>query len=305
MVRFNWTEQQLLRIEPWLQGSVWTFALAAAIFPIPLGLYNNVWQICWFNAYPYGCQESYQYGEENSTCTRGDNAGLYAMVFTAFPAWACIIAGIVIMVLMYLSVRSVEQRVSRYAGSVDSGSALRNSMSIEDRRCHQVNRQRSRAVAVQAMLYVLAFLLTYSLDAVNSILFYASETYVQALDLFAYILFPLQGFFNFIIFCRTRRDMKTPEGRFLRRLLCCCCSRYDRSPAERRRSSIMQTSTLSERQFDSTRTFGSNLEDSLPTSLDKDVEGQSSSAETSSALGSDKEQGEDAVEATRVEEENL
>mmetsp|Transcript_28260 Transcript_28260/g.53092 ORF Transcript_28260/g.53092 Transcript_28260/m.53092 type:complete len:302 (-) Transcript_28260:113-1018(-) len=247
MVRYHYAEHQLVPLERWLQGVIWFFALGTAIFPIPLGLFNNVFQVCWFSAYPAGCQETWQYGEENATCTRGDNAGLYGIIFTVFPIWTCIFAGIVIMCLMFLSVRNVEKRVSRYAGSVTvtpTPSSKRTSashtgnanaqqsqtsceMSINNPTTyHQVNRQRSRAVARQAIFYISAFVLTYSLDLVNGMFWYTSGTYIPPLDVCAYILLPLQGLFNFMIFSSSRQTMKTPEGRLLRQMLfssCCCC----------------------------------------------------------------------------------
>jgi hypothetical protein len=46
-IRYRWTDFRLRQMEPWIQGSIWVFSFACAIYPIPLGLYNNGWEVCW------------------------------------------------------------------------------------------------------------------------------------------------------------------------------------------------------------------------------------------------------------------
>jgi len=240
MVRYQWTDHHFAKIESWIHAAIWTCAAALAIFPIPLNSYNNGINLCWIESYPYGCKDSATYGDE-ADCTRGDNAWIYALTLSLFPNWACMILSAIILLLIYLSVRDIETHIARYAGSIRStnfsrraaaGEApsrtpacsttvLGSTPALEDPELHIIRRERSHAVAKQAMWYTGAFLLTFSLDAVNSVFLYADDTYIPGLDLFAYMLFPLQGFFNFIVFSRTRRDMRTPEGRWLRGIVCC------------------------------------------------------------------------------------
>ena len=42
-VKYRWTDSRLRRIEPWVHGSIWIFAIFSAILPIPFEMYNNSW----------------------------------------------------------------------------------------------------------------------------------------------------------------------------------------------------------------------------------------------------------------------
>jgi len=239
MVRYQWTDHHYAKVESWIHASIWTCAAALAIFPIPLTLYNNGINLGWIKSYPFGCKDSATYGDE-ADCTRGDNAWIYALTLSLFPNWACMILSAIILLLIYLSVRDIETHIARYAGSIRSvnfssgtpgcsTTGTGSKPALEDPELHITRRKRSHAVAKQAMWYTGAFLLNFSLDAVNSVFLYADGTYIPGLDLFAYMLLPLQGFFN----------MRTPEGRWLRGIVCCC-----ERPKDHRRGAATATTTL-------------------------------------------------------------
>ena len=128
MVRYNWTDARLQKLEWWVHGGVWIFSLACSIFPIFLGLYNNAWTVCWFESVPAGCKDSYRYGDE-ATCVRGDNAWIYAVAFTVFPVLICVFLSFVIMGMIYSFVRKTEKRMSRYAGSQSRLNAMTSKLS--------------------------------------------------------------------------------------------------------------------------------------------------------------------------------
>jgi hypothetical protein len=291
-IRYRWTDSHLRRLEPWVQASIWTFALAAAIYPIPLGLYNNGYYVCWIESYPMDCLDSYRYGDE-ATCTRGDNAWIHALFFSVFPLWVCIFCALIFMGMIYTTVSQVEQRNTRYgegsfnaAGGGESSkvsvvgkiraSLLRSSslsaastglnisVGVEQaevanmctnnssqqppegsgetiitpysssetmnttpqhrQKSKRRNHQRSDMVATQAMWYIAAFFATYSLDFIASIFWYAKDWWWFWLDIFAYFFMPLQGFFNFLVFMRSRK-MKSRLGTLTRKVLYCswCC----------------------------------------------------------------------------------
>jgi hypothetical protein len=254
LIRYQWTERELAtKLEPWCHGVFWVYSLAASIFPIPMGLYNNNILICFFGSHPHGCKDSFTYGAEEADCIRGDNAWIYAIVFVFFPLWFCIAGGAICMCLTYQSVRKMEERISRYAGSSSVGcfdastttnggdtgnddsllDVSNRSLSMRRKKSYPnttviISRERSRAVATQASLYMGAFLLSHTMNAVNSILFFGPPgIYNELFDIFTYILAPLQGVFNAIVFVRLRERMLTREGRCLRRVLFgagCCCS---------------------------------------------------------------------------------
>jgi hypothetical protein len=295
-IRYRWADFQLRRLDAWMQGSIWTFALCCAIYPIPLGLYNNSWQTCWIDAYPMDCLDS-RYGDE-SDCTRGNTAWAHALAFQFLP-WVSVACALVFMGMIYATVRKVEHRNTRYAGSAVSGSpgtsaessqimsksflarparlasGIRSSMMrttpntssvaeppvasaplapgsssepsvptpacessapapsaplhqqqgrdipSEDRpRQNKANRQRSKQVAIQAMWYIAAFFATYLLDLVASLCYFVLDKWWFWLDIIAYFVMPLQGFFNFCVFIRTRK-MKSRLGQLTRKALCC------------------------------------------------------------------------------------
>jgi len=83
--------------------------------------------------------------------------------------------------------------------------------------------RKSRAVAYQGILYTLALLSTHLLDMINSLMWRLKEVWFLNFDIAAYmVLQPSLGILNFLIFCRNRKTMTTPEGRFLRKVVFCC-----------------------------------------------------------------------------------
>jgi hypothetical protein len=206
IVRYNWSDDRLRKLEPWIHACIWTFALAASILPIPLELYNAYDSTCWILT-------------SATKPGRGENAPTYALAFTIFPVLTCVILSTVIMGMIYCHVRETEKRSRRYAGEFTTSTQTANRLEAVSR---------SRIVATQGMFYSGAFVLTYTLHAIVFLIeFYKngeSSRSMYYLSLFARLMLPLQGLFNCLVFVRNR-EMKTPEGRLFKRLLCdyCCC----------------------------------------------------------------------------------
>ena len=112
----------------------------------------------------------------------------------------------------------------------------------------------SSAVATKAFFYVSAFLLTYSLDVamILSDIFFGHVNVV--LGVMAYILYPLMGVFNFLIFSHYACCLNTPEARALRWLLCPAIS--CRLPNSRQLESSKTSSGMSQRP--DTRNIGND-----------------------------------------------
>lgn len=279
MVRYNWRDHQLTKMEPWLHAIVWSMAAVIAVFPIPLQMYNFTDTMCWIAPSPLGFDDS-RYGEE-ATCTRGENAWIFGIAFTVFPAWLCFAASIVLMAMIYHTVRNMENKVSVYAtiatqpktsaagmarqsneqnetgvssSMVESWSEEPDALAINEGKSESetfaactarqsneqketggsknmgdtghkpdtptINRAKSEAVAWRDLGIACGFCLTYVLDLAVVILWYDFRIYNRVLSIVAYILYPLQGFTNLMVFIRKRDTMKTPEGRFAKRLFC-------------------------------------------------------------------------------------
>ena len=216
IVKYSWREHSILKLDKWLQPMVWIFATGTAILPIPLHLYNNSYELCWIEASPLECSQD----DDDFICTRGNanHAWIYALAFSLFPPYICLMLSIVFMAMIYATVRKVEARNLRYGGISDN----------------EMTRQRSKRVRNQAILYCGAFFLAQFPDIVSSCLYYTTGIWNHYSDLLVYGVFaPCQGLLNFIVFARQREhSMKTPLGRLLRFLLCCCRRRSDFSNSD-------------------------------------------------------------------------
>ena len=250
VVKYNWKEPRLQILEKWGTVGLWLLASCGALVPIFLDMYNFSWYVCWIQAHPLGCSESWQVGHKESTCTRGDNAFLYSIIVQVIPRWVCFFTCVVMMILIFCATRKLERSVSRYGpNSLDlddleevqddhylsSPSSTHQGLERSNRSQHQhqqpqtqtqrrpvpvtINRKRSKAVAVQGMLYCFVILLSFSADLISYMLSTAAGVWNETFDTIAYFLTPLAGFLYFMIFSRTR-TMNTPEGRLLRKLIC-------------------------------------------------------------------------------------
>lgn len=217
MVRHHATEAQLARFEPLVHGCIWGVALAIATVPLPFDMYNNAFETCWVAPFPYGCNYN-----DRVPCERGDKIAKHYDYFLAlFPALPCLLACMIILRRMWGAVRGMEDANAKYAtnfiqptsiASVHAGKQVAIKAAAD--------RRKSNIVRQQAVLYVLAFLVTYLFWWLDTLLWLFGIPADGPLDLIAYSIFaPLQGFLNCLVFVR-QRDMRTPEGRFFRAMVC-------------------------------------------------------------------------------------
>lgn len=267
MIRFEWRKARIFVVETCLHILIWVYGLLATIPFIFWGMFNPTSTCCWIASYPHHCgiKET-----DSIECIRGDGAGFWRGFFAFFPTWPCIGIGLTNMFFIYLSVRKMETRNLRWrreshipagsevimgpqpiapAASTDasSGNPTLHTRASDSRsaafRMSAVDntsyRTRSRAVATQAIFYTCAFLLTFSLDTI--VLFWQVMTLNanQVLIVWAYILFPMQGWFNAIVYVRTA-NLRTPEGRCFHRVFLCCGPLYQRFFARSSSNGILE-----------------------------------------------------------------
>ena len=196
LIRYGYPDQALQKIEAWIHTILWTIALTVAVVPLSLGMYNNKFETCWIAEYPGGCSMN-----EHVPCERGDGASNYAHVLAFIPLWPCIFVSTFIALILYSTVRDVEkQETGNYDGkrtpviaAARKNQAETTSLRDENPAQNAIDRNLSRAVTVQAAFYVLAFLLTYSMNLVVHILG-LFDYHNQALYLIAKVIcMPLQG----------------------------------------------------------------------------------------------------------------
>jgi MFS family permease len=76
------TDQELSRYEPWVHCAIWTIALTMSSIPLPLQMYNNLYEACWVASAPLEC-----WNVEGIPCTRGEGASAYLQFLVYFPVY--------------------------------------------------------------------------------------------------------------------------------------------------------------------------------------------------------------------------
>jgi hypothetical protein len=208
------------RIEPLLHLVPLACAWGTAIAGYWMNLYAAANWICWIAPYPPDCKDSYTFGADEGTCVRGDNAWLYRWAFLYAEVWFAILYVTAAMALIYYTVLRVERSTDKYRHlNNPSSSSRRRSLpkdslsSIFRRRQKQRislikrKRQQSKQVAHQALAYVGAFFLTWIFGTIARLMQQSKEDVSKSyrpLLLLQTIFFPLQGFFNALVYLRPR-----------------------------------------------------------------------------------------------------
>lgn len=180
VIRNAWAEDRIRSsAEPIMHIIPMTVAFTIAILGIPFTLYNNSGWLCWIAAYPGGCQA-------DGTCERGEHADIFRWVHYAI-IWSAILSVTVGMYSIYRKVR-IQERIQ--SEEMDDENARRG--------------QKSKKVAIQAALFVGALYLTWIFTTITRI--YQITTGKNSFTLLVLMatFFPLQGFFNCLIYLRPR-----------------------------------------------------------------------------------------------------
>lgn len=218
------------RYEPWMHAAAWLYPLGTAIAGLPLGLYNSNGLICWIEAHPYKCLK-----RSWVDCTRGEDSEFYQIVFSLSIA---VVAFVGIVTNMMLIIWTVQRRESGWGwnifrfrqgqggtseiveGGADRGSSSHVTESGAPRASGSATvpvGSHTRETAAQALLYIWAFLITYTwtvgvvmAEQSNIMVPFPWHATMQA-------FLPLQGFWNFLAFLRPRyvfaRERLPPESR--------------------------------------------------------------------------------------------
>merc|ERR1711937_535631 len=183
ILKYKWKEEDCKKYEPYFHAIPITVGLSMAVAGLPLTLYNNSGYLCWYAPYPAGCTST-----DPHTCTRGEIAGTFRWIHYGI-IWSCIAFVTFTMASIYLSVRKLEDVV------ITKNSIMSNT-----------SRTKSRAVAVQALLYVCALYLTWTFTTALRISQTAFKHNSYVLLILMATFFPLQGFWNALIYFRPRYE---------------------------------------------------------------------------------------------------
>lgn len=187
-VRYNITDEKIqTSYEPWFHTVSLLYPLVTAVACIPLGLYNPVFIGCHIEAYPQGCNR-----KSDIECERGSNALWYSWTFTMVPIFVIMATVLSSQALLYWTVRRQIRSNLRYSVAQRS------------------NEQRMvKLVLEQSFCYVAAFMIPFLLPTIATVieLFqYGGLSDAKFFPLFLLMLFlyPLQGFFNCLVYLRQK-----------------------------------------------------------------------------------------------------
>lgn len=178
-LKYGWKEEDCKKIEYAFHIVPISVGLTMAICGLPLTLYNNSGFLCWYAPYPAGCDKT-----DPHTCTRGEMAGTFRWIHYGI-IWSSIVFVTYAMSSIYLTVRHQE------GVAIERNSILSNT-----------SRRKSRAVAIQALLYVCALYLTWAFTTATRISQTAFKHNSYVLLILMATFFPLQGFWNALIYFR-------------------------------------------------------------------------------------------------------
>ncbi|CAB9500980.1 expressed unknown protein [Seminavis robusta] len=170
-----------------------SLALVTAVISLAMKQYNNANVWCWIAPYPYGC-------EDKGTCERGNHATILRMVFYFSWLWASFIIVTVCMILLVHTVVAQNSKMDRYRQRGQQRSKSRD--------------KNVRDVVIQSTMYILAFMITalpLSVARIYQAKYSCSSTFFP-LSMTTVTVFPLQGFWNAIIFFKTRFIRHVSEG---------------------------------------------------------------------------------------------
>ena len=170
MIKYNWSETQLVRIERWVHVFILTVTIGTSFALLPLDLYNHIRTVCWIIGEPQACGNSSR-TPSDVPCNRGDWAWLYGILLFYSPIWICVILMLYAIISIYLEVRRTHARSSRWEHTgepVDSRIRRRKRASNVDR------------VALQAFLYASSFVITWTPSTIWSIAHWVNKDKVNA-----------------------------------------------------------------------------------------------------------------------------
>lgn len=169
VVRFQWTEERIKKLEPLLQFLPVFYALVTSLLGAIWDIYGSVEWLCWID-------------------NHSDHFMAYRWIFLFAPVWICWIFVSLVMLSLYLSMRKLEQANQRYQHHNNDTN----------------NHDKSKQIAIQGMLYVGAFYVSWlfpSIQRIKELQHKPSNFGLQMLDT---SLLPLQGLLNALVYARPR-----------------------------------------------------------------------------------------------------
>lgn len=178
-----WPQERIRKVEFWLHSVPISLGLGTAVSGVALTLFNSANWLCWVAPVPAGCDV-----DDEIECVRGNHSWIFQWAFLYAEVWFIFVFISIAMLCVYFKVYTQERANGQYRFNSDAGT----------------NYKYSRKVANQAMLYVGAFYMTWIFGTLTRLLqLIQGKTYFPLIICMT-IFFPLQGFFNALVYMRPR-----------------------------------------------------------------------------------------------------
>eukprot|EP00984_Skeletonema_dohrnii_P038573 scaffold41967_cov167-Skeletonema_dohrnii-CCMP3373.AAC.1 len=216
----GWKEHRVSKIEKYLHALPILAGFGTGFAALGLKLYNGAGWICWIAPAP------------NNPERNDPNYGIYRLAFLYADAWAIIIFLAICMTIIYFHVLKQEKKLDKYRTSFS-----------------QKKRKQSKKIRNQAFLYVGCMYMTWIFGSAFRFMQFAGKTPPTYIIVLFVTFFPLQGFFNLVVYMFPRILRYFEEGvpltQSFKRTKSSFFSSLQNSISKRRRS---QTQTQAETQ---------------------------------------------------------
>ena len=181
VIKYNYRDKKFRKnVEPYIHGFIFLFSTASVVTVLATKSFNpgaGGRDYYWIASYPLNCRT-----DEHTTCLRGKHATMLKILFTGVPLVGAAVANVLIMVMIWWTVKSQERRMNQYRirrVSMNIANTLRNrngnaattdptpggvlDLALAARRNRRTPTvTRSRDFLRQAALYFAAFLVCFS-----------------------------------------------------------------------------------------------------------------------------------------------
>jgi len=184
----GWKEKRIAKLEKYLHALPVLTGLGTGLAGLFLKLYNSAGWICWIAP-----------GLPNHPGRHDPNYGIYRLAFMYAIAWFVICFLAVAMLVIYVSVLRQEKKLDKYLTA-----------SVKKKRTNSIK------IRNQAFLYVGSMYMTWLFGSIFRFMQFAGKTPPPAIIVLFVLFFPLQGFFNMLVYFFPRISRKVETGVSLR-----------------------------------------------------------------------------------------
>jgi len=268
-IRFGWSNEKFRKkCEVYVCSLAILWPLIFGIILLCIGAFNNTGNVCWINVIPKGCDLK---GSEIA-CKRGLSAdSILNYINSGIPLILSFLFILICAILIWHHVWGVERKMSKWTfesnlnssftlGNEGSSTKIRGRKAKKNPSKNRVKMNNTRKVSIQASLYVLAFIATFTPPFVKNIM----STSNVFLSLTIQVLYPLQGFWNFLIYIRPRflrLNEICPQYPIYKRLYYAAYSKhgYEMAIRANKRMSVLRDSTRMKKSMNSSNQYSTSL----------------------------------------------